>query len=299
MLLSDLLQPSHIHLRRDIDSKDEAIDHLIGHFLKSSSTRLDRATVRAAIDAREELGGTAFPTGIAVPHGRLADFDDLLIGICVPLRPVPIQGIPARMIVLMLTSKAGSPVYLNTLAAWLKLSQDAALFGRLVGARNAHEFIDIVARAGITVREKVTAADVMQTEVARIGPEATLRELADLFFTRGASYAAVTAADGRLVGEVHLADLLRAGLPPYTEAMENLRFLESFAPLEALAEREDTIRVREVMNREPVTLDPETPVVEVVLKLTRSSRDCLPVVDGGRLQGIVSTAEILRRIVRA
>jgi len=299
MLLSDLLQPSHIHLRSDIDGKDAAIDHLLGHFLKSSPARLDRAAVRAAIDAREALGGTAFPTGIAVPHGRLADFDDLLIGICVPLRPVTIDGIPVRMIVLMLTSKAGTPVYLNTLAAWLKMSQDAVLFGRLVGARNPHEFIDIVARAGVTVRERVTAADVMQTEVPRIGPEATLRELADLFFTHGVSYAAVTGGDDRLVGEVRLADLLRAGLPPYTEGMENLRFLESFAPLEALTEKEDTIRVREVMNREPVTLDPETPVVEAVLKLTRTCHDCLPVVDGGRLLGIVCAAEILRRIVRA
>ena len=105
--------------------------------------------------------------------------------------------------------------------------------------------------------------------------------------------------DGRFAGEARLADLLRAGLPAYTEGMENLRFLESFAPLEALAEREDTIRVREVMNREPVLLDPETPVVEVVLKLTRSGRDCLPVVDDGRLLGVVCAADILRRIVRA
>lgn len=299
MLLADLLQPSLVHLRSDVDGKDAAIDHLVGHFLKTSPARLDRAAVRAAIDAREALGGTVFPTGIAVPHGRLADFDDLLIGVSVPLRPVTIAGTPTRMIVLMLTSKAGSPVYLNTLASWLKLSQDAALFGRLVGARTPHEFIEIVRHAGITVREKVTAADVMVTEVPRIGPEATLRELADLFFTRGASYAAVIGGDERLAGEVRLADLLRAGVPPFTDGMENLRFLESFAPLERLAENEDTIRVREVMNRAPVTLDPETPVVEIVLKLTRSSHDCLPVLDGGRLVGLVCAAEILRRIVRA
>jgi nitrogen PTS system EIIA component len=299
MLLSDLLQPSFIHLRSNIGDKDEAIDHLVGHFLKSSPARLERAAVRAAIDSREALGGTVFPTGIAVPHGRLADFDDLLIGVCVPLRPVAVQGTPVRMIVLMLTSKAGSPVYLNTLAAWLKLSQDQVLFGRLVGARTPVEFIDIVRRAGITVREKVTAADVMQTDVPHISTDATLRELADLFFTRGASYAAVTHRDGRLAGEVRLMDLLRAGLPPFTDGMENLRFLESFAPLEALAEKEDTIRVGEVMNRAPVTLDPETPVVEVVLKLLRSTHDCLPVVSGGHILGVVCASEILRRIVRA
>jgi PTS system nitrogen regulatory IIA component len=299
MFLSDLLQPSFIHLRNDIQGMDEATDHLIGHFLKSSPVGLERAAVRSAIDAREALGGTVFPTGIAVPHGRLADFDDLLVGVCVPLRPVPVQGTSVRMIVLMLTSKAGSPVYLNTLAAWLKLSQDQVLFGRLIGARTPVEFIEIIHRAGITVREKVTAEDVMQTEVPHISTEATLRELADLFFTRGAAYAAVTSPDGRLAGEVRLMDLLRAGLPPFTDGMENLRFLESFAPLEALAEREDTIRVREVMNRAPVTLDPETPVVEVVLKLLRSSHDCLPVVAGGRLLGVVCSSEILRRIVRA
>jgi hypothetical protein len=56
----------------------------------------------------------------------------------------------------MLTSRAPSSVYLNTLAAYIKISQDTSLFTALLRAKNAHEFLHLLQEAAIAVKERVT-----------------------------------------------------------------------------------------------------------------------------------------------
>jgi PTS system nitrogen regulatory IIA component len=298
MLLASLLNPNFIHLKSEMSTKAEVIQHLLLHFQKSSPAAFDLAAVRAAVEQRESLGGTVFPTGIAVPHARLEGFEDLLIGICVPRQPIQLEGIAVRMLVLILTSKVASPIYLTALAALLKLSQDQPLFESLLEARSAHEFLATMERAGVTVRKKVTVADVMSPEVARVAPQASLRELVDMMYRQGESYAAVVGSDGAFLGEVRVLDLLRVGLPQYTSYLENLRFLESFAPLEALTQKEDTLAVSEIMNKAPPSIGLDTPIVEAVFELTHKNLDCLAVVEKGKLVGRLCASEILRRIVR-
>jgi len=148
------------------------------------------------------------------------------------------------------------------------------------------------------VKERLTAADVMATEVATISPQACIRELADLFYTTGVGYAAVVDREGVFVGEVSVLDLLRAGLPQYTDTVQSLSFLESSAPLESLAEREDTLAVERIMIQPPVQLGPETSTVEAVFQLTRNKRDCLPVIRKERIVGLLCGQEIVKRILR-
>ena len=104
--------------------------------------------------------------------------------------------------------------------------------------------------------------------------------------------------EGVFVGEVSVLDLLRAGLPQYTDTVQSLRFLESFAPLESLAEREDTLAVERIMVQPPVQLGPETSIVEAVFQLTRNKRDCLPVIRKERIVGLLCGQEIVKRILR-
>jgi PTS system nitrogen regulatory IIA component len=279
-------------------SESEVIRHLLEHFRRNTPAILDLDTITRAVEQRSSLGGIVFPTGIAVPHARLDDFEDLLIGICVPAEAVSMEGVPVRMIVLILTSRTPSNIYLNALAAFIKISQNSDLFGRLLAARNAYEFLHILEQAAIVVKEELTVADVMSQDVPMIAPQACIRELADLFYSKGEGYAAVVSQEGDFVGEVGVLDLLRAGFPQYTEAVQSLSFLESFAPLESLAELEDTLPVERIMIQPPVLLGPETSIVEAVFQLARNKRDCLPVVQEKRIIGLLCAQEIVRRILR-
>lgn len=57
----------------------------------------------------------------------------------------------------------------------------------------------------------------------------------------------------------------------------------------------DTTRVREVMSRHLVTVGPETRIDDAMATMTERRLRHLPVVAGGRLAGMVSIGDILRR----
>ena len=69
-----------------------------------------------------------------------------------------------------------------------------------------------------------------------------------------------------------------------------------------LSRRPQSVTVREVMKCDPITVSPETPTLEALGIMRRSKVGCLPVVENGRLVGIVTaydflalSAEILER----
>lgn len=89
--------------------------------------------------------------------------------------------------------------------------------------------------------------------------------------------AVVVLADGRLVGIFTERDVLSrvvaANLDPKTTPIE------------------------QVMTRDPVTVPSTTTVEEVMTLFTNRRFRHLPVMDGGRLMGLISIGDILRRMV--
>ena len=47
------------------------------------------------------------------------------------------------------------------------------------------------------------------------------------------------------------------------------------------------------MQREPVTVKPETPTVQAIDIMRRNGWSCLPVIKGGRLVGVVTEAQLM------
>jgi hypothetical protein len=105
------------------------IEGLIAEIYRAENPPVGIEETRKAIFDREALGGTRFPTGIAIPHARFDGYEDLLIAVAVPSSPVPDSPVPIRMMVLMLTSKTGTTLYLNTLGAFLKISRTNSCTG--------------------------------------------------------------------------------------------------------------------------------------------------------------------------
>ena len=93
----------------------------------------------------------------------------------------------------------------------------------------------------------------------------------------------VVDGEGMLVGVISQTDLLRA-------AASNC---EDDTPLVEREMRLGRILVGDVMNREPVTIDPETEVGTAARVMLRERINCLPVVDHGRPVGILTSFDLL------
>lgn len=144
------------------------------------------------------------------------------------------------------------------------------------------------------------AADIMTSPVASVGPTAQVGAAAKILLQHHISAVPVVDGDGRLLGIVSEGDLLRRA-ELKTERRRSW-LSELFAQGDALAAeyvKTHGRRVEDVMTREVVTIDEDTPVEEIVSRLEEHRIKRLPVVRNGRLVGIVSRADLLKILARA
>jgi CBS domain-containing protein len=129
----------------------------------------------------------------------------------------------------------------------------------------------------------VLVRDIMTTDVVTVRPRTPLRETAHLLVGHRFTALPVVDADGGLVGIVTESDL--APLRRHDARSPKLA-AEMATPIPTC--------VAEVATPDPVTVQPWTDAADAV-DLMRSSRHrSLPVVDGGRLAGIVTRSDVLR-----
>ena len=134
------------------------------------------------------------------------------------------------------------------------------------------------------------AKDLMTSPVVTVRPETSAKEAAGLLVDHGYTALPVVDAGDTVVGIVSEADLIRGRVLPDPRALIND---DPPPPAEPAAPV-----VSGVMTTDAVVVDPTTDAVAVTrLMLDRHLRS-LPVVDAGRLVGIITRRDLLRTIAR-
>lgn len=139
--------------------------------------------------------------------------------------------------------------------------------------------------------------ELMTRKVMAVHPEATLAEAAKIMLAQKVSGLPVVDMEGRLMGMLTEADLLcRAEL--HTEG-KPVGWLVSFLHPGRMAS--DYVHahgrhVEEVMTREPISVTPGTALAEAARLMHDERLKRLPVVEKGRLVGIISRFDLLRAL---
>jgi CBS domain-containing protein len=141
------------------------------------------------------------------------------------------------------------------------------------------------------------AADVMSTNVITVGPDARVQDVAQILLSARISGVPVVEADGKLLGIVSEGDLMRR-----VEAGTERRrpwWLVILAGREALAAefiKEHSRTVADVMTRNVITAAPDTPLSTIANLLEKNAIKRVPIVDEGKVVGIVSRANLLQAL---
>ncbi|GHT49809.1 hypothetical protein FACS1894102_4850 [Spirochaetia bacterium] len=301
MKLSDLLDPQLVMLNLPCKTHDELLYTLIHHLYEDGrQITASESDVMEAVTARENLRGTLLHTGLSVPHARIKTCTDFHVLIGVPKTPIPpLRGdVHFRMMVLLITPPSDGTKYLNTLAAFAKLS-GGPLFDKLLAAQDGCEFLKIIEDANINIATEVTIASIMNSNLKVLRPQNTVRDVMDMFYRDRLGYVPILNDKDEFVGELTMTDLFAISIPEYALKMQNLDFLSNFAPLDDLLNNEDTILVGDVMKNPSIILDQDSPVVAAVLKFVKHRRRYLPVMKNGKLVGVVGYMDILKKVLRA
>jgi CBS domain-containing protein len=149
--------------------------------------------------------------------------------------------------------------------------------------------------------------EVMSKPVITVTPEILVREAAMLLAEKNISGVPVVEA-GKIVGVFSEADILRS----IKTTKKDLRLVfPSVSSLGIAFQEEVTQReileaydeighrpVKEVMSKEVVTIEPDTPLNEAIVKMVRSRINRLPVVDKNELVGIVTRGDVIRGLAK-
>ena len=157
---------------------------------------------------------------------------------------------------------------------------------------------------------KRTVAELMQKKVKTIGPDRTLPELERELLRWRIGAMPVVERGGKLIGIVSRSDVVRqlclerslgeAMADAYRDQTDGSFAAQAESALGlAIGQRMERLRVRDVMIQEVLTVTPDLPVVKAAQLLIERRIHRLPVVENGKLVGIVSSLDFTRIVSEA
>jgi CBS-domain-containing membrane protein len=140
--------------------------------------------------------------------------------------------------------------------------------------------------------------DVMTRDVATVAPDTSLKDVARELVARGISGVPVVDEDGRVVGVVSEADVLaKERREPEDDGGGLARFVHRQDP-NARSKR-DARLAGEAMTSPAITIEPFWTIPSAAQIMLDRSINRLPVVQDGRLVGIVTRADLVRAFARS
>lgn len=144
------------------------------------------------------------------------------------------------------------------------------------------------------------ARDIMTPHVVSVGPDATVDAVANTLISNGISAVPVIDIACRLIGIVSEGDLLtRWELGTELQRPWWLAALTSDATRAAEFSKSRAVKVADLMTRDVVTVDPETPIADIAHTLEKHGIKRVPVVENGLVVGIVSRANLVQALASA
>jgi CBS domain-containing protein len=139
--------------------------------------------------------------------------------------------------------------------------------------------------------------DAMTTEVATVSPETSLKALAEDLAHRHISGMPVVTDDGEVVGVISEADLIvkeAGGMP--TDRTLGARLFRRSKPDATVKRR--ARRVSDAMTSPAITIEPYRTVASAARTMLEHKIHRIPVVERGKLVGIITRADLIRGFAR-
>ena len=299
MKLQSLLNEDLIFLRTQRKSKEESIKFLLSKIIDRFELSSRTKELEELVLARESLGGTTFPSGLAVPHARIPNFNDLIIAIDIPQRPFLDNGIEVTMVAMILTAETNPTMYLNTLSSFVKMSTKPDTFQKLITARNPDDFVKVVEEQNFSVKKDILVGDLMSPATFTVKITTPLKLINDILFENKFSYLPVINDNDEFIGEIRLLEIIDLGIPEYAKELGSLKFTTSLEAFEKLLENEGKYCAKDVMKKPVHTLTPKSALLEASMAFIKTKERQLPVMDGKKIVGVLSYMDIFNKIFRS
>ena len=144
-----------------------------------------------------------------------------------------------------------------------------------------------------------TVRDIMDSDPITVGPDASVEEVVRLLREHELPGLPVVDADGRVAGIVTEADLVLPDdegdlhIPHYVNLFGGTVFLEPLSRFEQRLRKAFASKAGDMMTKDPDTVGPDTTIREAARAIHETGHNRLPVVEDGRLVGVVTRLDVL------
>ncbi len=147
MKIMDIFRKEYIIEELKAKTKRDVLAELSGVIRHGDGTINHELMVNTLLD-REKLGSTGIGDGIAIPHGKLADLDELIVSFGRSRAGVEfdsMDGKPANLFFLLLAPENTTGLHLKALAKISKMLKDSTFRKKLIEAKTKEELCVIIA----------------------------------------------------------------------------------------------------------------------------------------------------------
>jgi CBS domain-containing protein len=235
------------------------------------------------------LGDRAF-----VMHYRTDAVRELAVAIGIAptaIRREPGEGESqeARIVLLLLAPPRLSARYLQALGGFVRLLSTPTAVQALQAAPSAAAVASLSAWREIELPEQLSVREMMTEGPLTAGPATPLREAARAMARARVAAVPVLDEAGVLIGMLSERELMRH--------MLSRAYLGGARSRTAgRTDRRDTV-VRDVMSRQVLCVSPDQPLAEVASLMSNKDVDRVPVVQNGRLVGMLTRSDIVRKLI--
>jgi CBS domain-containing protein len=145
------------------------------------------------------------------------------------------------------------------------------------------------------------AIDIMTPDPVTLSPDADILAAARLLLDRKINGAPVVDQKGMLVGVLTQSDLVaqqkQVTMPSIFAMLDGFIALSSREDFEREIQKIAATKVAQAMTAHPKSVSPQTPIDEIATIMVNEKLFTLPVVDSGKLVGVVGKEDILRTLL--
>lgn len=286
--LSDCLSREAVLFDVDVSDRDEVLALLVQR-LDETRDGFERAGALEALKEREAVLPTVIAPGVALPHARLDELNQPLLGIAATRSGIVFDADkdPVHLVLLVLTPKNDPSAYLRVLSMLSGALKDVNVpeFMQTATLEDIYELFD--AGDG-DPKEFLTAVDVMNHEPITLLESSTMADAIDAFCSRQVLDIPVIDEEGDLRGIIGMEDLLKQSLPEHLLWMEDLTPILRFEPFADMIKKDRETKLADFMREDQVTVTVDTPAVQLAKIFLRQGVRQIQVLDERRLVGVVN-----------
>ncbi|NIQ90552.1 MAG: PTS sugar transporter subunit IIA [Deltaproteobacteria bacterium] len=146
MKILDILDKECIIPELRSRTKEEVLEELTGALLNCKAN-LDKESLVEVLLERERLGSTGIGDGIAIPHGKVQDLDELVLSFGRSTQGIEfdsMDGRPTHLFFLLIAPENSAGIHLRALAKISRLLKSSHFRQRLLEAETEEELFEVI-----------------------------------------------------------------------------------------------------------------------------------------------------------